>query len=684
MHHDDIPTEPTADPSQPRVTWLPATLAVCLLIGIAWTMARTGVAVGFAPIVDLIVMLLWVAVVSLAAIGAGVAIGEWLGARPSDALEWIAVVSISGSGVLVGAAGALSLVGGFRPLPLLVVLLVCAVVGMLATRRRRLPRPAIPASLLPLVGVWSVALVVAGTTSPFYDQWHQHLGFPWMWLDQGSITTMATDLYTFMPVNSSLLFAFGLEPLGAWSAQAVHWWCGIMTVVAVASVARRVGSDGAAVWSTWLVATVPTVLVLATTAGSDLVVTMYAAGAWLGLVRSSEDHGRSSRWWGFSGVCVGLAVGTKYTALGTVALPVAVAAIVLHRPWSGHARAISSLRGAGVAGVAATMALGPWLVRNAVVAGNPLFPFLNRPFLDILRVDADQALEFEAWLSGFDLSWQHLVAGLDLGVFTPPMDGFPSVGPLVLAILGLTVVSIPWVRRPHGVALALGATAGIAFWLTGLHVCRYLLPALLPLFVVTACGLQLVVDRATPAVRRSAAVGLAVLIAWSLVTTPTRLGLDRLGAALGLHPEASVLERWVSSLPALEAVDQLPPEARLLLVAEARAYGFTRPVMFQDPYGEPLLVRLADRGSSAEDIATELSGSGITHVLANRWEMRRIAELHGRQRYFETDDPQVRERLDRFARACLEPTWAAPGLMLYTLRPGCDATPPGGEAMATW
>ncbi len=663
---------------------MPVTAVICLLIGIAWTMARPGVAAGFAPVVDFTVVLLWVALVSMATIGLGVVIGEWLGVRPSDLVEWVAVVSISGSGVLVAVAGVLSVVGAFRPLPLLAVLLACAAMGSAATWRRRPARPSVPVVLLPLVVLWSVVLVVAGTTSPFYDQWHQHLGFPWMWLDQGSITTMATDLYTFMPVNSSLLFAFGLKPLGAWSAQAVHWWCGVMTVVAVAAVARRVGSDGAAVWSAWLVATMPTVLALATTAGSDLVVTMYAAGAWLGLVRTAEGSGPSSRWWGFSGVCAGLAVGTKYTALGTVALPLAVAAIVLHRPWTSRARTVASLRGAGVAVGAAAVSLGPWLVRNAIVAGNPLFPFLNRPFLDILRVDPDRALGFEAWLSGFDLSWPHLISGLDLGVFTPPMDGFPSVGPLVLAVLGLTVVSIPWVRRPHGVALALGAAAGTAFWLTGLHVCRYLLPALLPSFVVTACGLQLVVDRATPAVRRSATVGIAVLIAWSVVTTPTRLGLDRLGAALGLYPEASVLESWVSSLPALEAVDELPPDAELLLVAEARAYGFTRPVHFQDPYGEPLLLRFAVRGSSADDMVNALSGSGITHVLANRWEMRRVAELHGRQRYFETDDPQVRERLDRFARTCLEPTWAAPGLVLYTLRPGCDTPPPGGEAMTTW
>jgi len=684
MQPDDIPTTLTADPSRRRIEWMPVVAVVCLLSGVALTVVRPGVAAGLAPVVDVLVSLVWVMVVSLASIGAGTAVGAWLGVRPARRVEWIAVVCVAGSGVLVAGAGALSVVGWFRPAPLLGMLLVLAVLGVVALWRRPVSWPRVPFALVPLAGVWAVALIVAGTVSPFYDQWHQHLGFPWLWLDQGSITTMATDLYTYMPVNSSLLFAFGLKVLGAWSAQAVHWWCGVVTVVAVAATTRRIGPNGAAVWSVWLVATMPTVLVLATTAGSDLVVTMYAAGAWLGLVMTVEEHDRRSRWWVFSGVCVGLAVGTKYTALGTVAVPVAAAGIVLHRPWASRARAVSLLRGAGAGVVAAFAALGPWLVRNLVVAGNPMFPFLNRPFLDTLRVDPDQAVAFEAWLSGFDLSLSHLVSGLDLGVFTPPMDGFPPVGLLVLAVVGLTVVSLPWVRRPYGAALLVGSVAGIAFWLTGLHVCRYLLPALLPALVVTACAVQLIVERATPAVRRSAVAAIVVLIAWSLATTPTRLGLDRLEVALGLESESSVLQRWVSSWPALEAVDELGEGARVLLVAEARAYGFTRPVHLQDPYGEPMLVALAGRTSSAEDIASELSGSGITHMLANRWEMRRVAELHRRQRYFEVDDPLVRDRLSGFARACLEPTWAAPGLVLYALRPACDVAPPGGEAMVSW
>ena len=79
--------------------------------------------------------------------------------------------------------------------------------------------------------LWLIALAVAATVTTFYDQWHQHLGFPWLWLREGSIHVIPRNFYSYMPVNSSLMYAYGLGSLGAWSAQAIHWWSGVVTVL---------------------------------------------------------------------------------------------------------------------------------------------------------------------------------------------------------------------------------------------------------------------------------------------------------------------------------------------------------------------------------------------------------------------------------------------------------------------
>jgi len=309
--------------------------AVALVVVAGWVLIRADAAGGYGPLAVLLLSVVWIAVWTLAALGAGRPVVQYLAAGVDSGWEELVISAIAGTGVLTASAWVLSLVGWFRPWPLMAVLLLWAIAGIVDLIRRPIAVPKADPRLLPLAALGVVALLVAATLSPFYDQWHQHLGFPWVWLQDGSVHTLSRDWYSYMPVNSSLLFAYGLKTLGPWSAQVVHWWCGLVTVMAIWSLAQRVGPPGAGVWAAWIFLTTPTVLHLSTTAGTDLVVTIFAGGAWLALLRTVDQGGRQNRWWVFAGVCVGLAVGTKYIALGTVALPVAVGAVALHRPWRG-------------------------------------------------------------------------------------------------------------------------------------------------------------------------------------------------------------------------------------------------------------------------------------------------------------------------------------------------------------
>jgi hypothetical protein len=145
-----------------------------------------------------------------------------------------------------------------------------------------------------------------------------------------------------------------------------------------------------------------------------------------------------------------------------------------------------------------------------------------------------------------------------------------------------------------------------------------------------------------------------------------------------------LLARWVSSTPAFESVASLEDDAKVFMVAEARALGFDRPVIFSDPYRDPLLLELARSAESPRGLASRLDEMGVTHVLANRWEAVRSARLRGNDRFFVIHDKEVAERLGDFCGWCLDPVWSAPGLSLYRLLPDCDALPPGGAEIVSW
>ena len=677
----------SADGKIPGASRWGSVSAVVFVVAAATVLVRAQDGEGFRTVGVVAMAVGWAGLWTLGTLGAGLPVVRWLvPASARNHQQGMVLSAIAGAGVLTACAGGLSAVGLFRPGPLMILLWLWALVGSLRLARVSGEAPSIQSRVLPLVGMAGVALLIAATVSPFYDQWHQHLGFAWIWLQDGSIHPLQRNWYSFMPVNSSLLYAYGLKILGPWSAQVIHWWAGVVTVLTVASLTRKLGSDSAVLWTLWIVVATPTALHLATTAGNDLVVTMFCAGAWLGLIHTVGETENRLRWWLFAGGCVGLAMGTKYTAMGTVAIPLAVGAIVLHRPWKGADQFTGLLRGSSAATAAALAIFAPWAVRNFADSGNPLFPFLNNLFRATLKVSLDSAQEFDAWISGFDLSARHLVSGLDLGTFQAPLDGFPSIGLayLPLAALAIVVFFLNRSRQKEVNALAAGALAGIAFWLASLHVDRYLLAALVPAIPVLAIALSGTLEKASKVVRFALVALMALVFCWNLAASASRMGLDRLGCTLGVEEVEPILARWVSSSAAFEPVAALPPDAKVLLVAEARALGFERPVELEHPFGEPRLEELARTSASPREMAETLASEGITHILANRWEADRIARMRSRRTYFTPADPLTAARLDQFARECLQPMWDDRGVFLYRLVPECNVPPPGAGGLARW
>jgi len=655
--------------------------AVALVFGLGAVLLNAQSARGFGPVGSLLAVGLWVILWTLATLGAGRSIVGWFRSGIPETTEDLLLACVLGSSVLSAAAVGLSLAGWFRPGPLLAVLVIAAIIGGIDLYRRPVTPPRLELRTIGLAALWLIALAVAATVTTFYDQWHQHLGFPWLWLREGSIHLIPRNFYSYMPVNSSLMYAYGLGSLGAWSAQAIHWWSGVVTVLICGVMGRRVVADRGGWWAALVMATTPAMVHLAASGGSDLVVTMFAAGAWLGLMRTVDGEPHPIRWWLLAGACAGLAAGTKYTAIGTVALPLAAGAVFLHRPWR-RGSLSTFIGGAGMAIIGGTLTLGPWILRNLLATGAPLFPFMTGPFRDLATTDREAVERFAGWLSGFNLSPSHILDGVGLGTFTAPVGGFAPAGLFWLGAAAATLIVLPRIMRPPVAALLAGALVGISFWLTGLHVVRYLLPALVPAAAVLGGGIAETLRLSTRPVRWASLALVLAAVTWNVTTLLHPVGMQRLGCSLGVNPVEPLLERWVSSSLAFDAVEALPEGAKLLLVAESRALGFERDVELEHPFGESRLEELARTHSSPEEMSAELAGEGFTHVLTNRWEARRIADMRRRPRYFVHGDEPTMERLDLFAKTCLQPEWLGHGVSIYRLDPSCEST--GAGDLATW
>lgn len=639
--------------------------ATALLIGLVWAGAVLAVCqrrespTGLAA---LVLMIGWVATFAAAAWGGGVLLfGALLRKRPHGFDEAL-VATVLGLAVLQALSAAIGAAGLLRPAVLLVVLGTLTVLGAFALWRE--PRPNLDVASVPkawifplaiTVVAWSLGMLAVTVDSAFYDQLHYHVAFPAQWLRAGRLLTFPRHDCSFYPAGMGLLYVYALAALGPWSAQAIHWALGVLAVVASARVALRLGGAEAACWSGAIVSAAPVIVWISTFAGTDLGVAAFAAVGWLALALGLESaHRDRAGWWLIAGVVAGLAAGAKLLAALTVGLPLILALTLA--PGAGRSR----LQRLVAWSLGAAVPVLPWLARNAWLTGNPVHPFLPT----IFARGADAAAQAQRVQS--EAAFRFLsdpLRVLTLGAFGP-QDG--SVGPLPLLLLPLVV----WFGlRSRGLArlVLAGSAAGVLGWAMGPPTARYLVPVLFPLAMLAGAGVASVLASWPGRARAALASAIAIVCTWSMLQGVDREMLVRTGAALGRDRPDAALSKWASYWPAVGVVNELPASSRILLVAESRTLYFERDVVFEDPFRLPLVCELARDASSAKDMAVELQRRGVTHVLINRTEARRIASLNGRDDYFGGIPADARARLDEFLSVQLKPVWHEGALELYAL-----------------
>jgi hypothetical protein len=513
-----------------------------------------------------------------------------------------------------------------------------------------------------MVFAGGVSLGAATTFAPFYDQWHYHLGFPYQWMREGTLTTYARQAYSFFPSNMGLLFVYALAGPGAWAAQVAHWWMGGLSAAGSATIARRLGAptSGQLLAAAIFLAT-PSVVQLGALAGSDLGVAAFSTGAVIALLRMLREPAHAIRWAAFAGAFAGLAAGTKYLALASVVLPTALAAIVITTANTngGNSRGRRTMRAVLAFVVTFTIVVGPWLARNAVQTGNPVHPYFAGVFGDDGndRLQSDQKVA--SGIGNYSVTGSTVPIALSLGTFSRRGHA-GDIGPVYLWLMPLVVLWMWRRRRDANALLVFGVLVlGVAIWAVGPPLGRYLLPSLALIAAAAGAAWSELVEASGSPWRF--VLGLFLVLALAANCNPVRseyLG-DQLACFLGFQSDQEYLQENSTQLDAFRAANsQLPADARVLLVGEPRPYGIDRDIVVEDQFHDPLLVELAEATSSAAEIGQRLRDLGITHLLWNGAEADRIAHADGRDDYLACSTPQARRRLDLFLAEGVTPVVA--------------------------
>ena len=418
-------------------------------------------------------------------------------ANDSRSLRWSTSLGLG-----LGTLGLLELglgLAGWLNLSTLCMLLAASVlagVAMLSIRRRKHAALTLPAIGLPwmwpVVAVYLSIAILSATLLPgslwpddphWYDVLVYHLQVPREWFELGRIIPLEHNVFSFFPFNIEIHYLAMMHLRGSsyaamYQAQLLGIVLSCASAMAIWSAVRPISRPGATLAAFAFLLT-PWVTMLSSVAYVEPGQMFFVAlsMAWLLSARQSS-HG-ISRAVLLAGIFSGLAAGTKLTSLAMFTLPATLfilIALPLHFP-------LHFPRRLGLTTLfllATLLPLSPWLVRNYIWSGNPVFP-LALEQLGKGHFTPDQLTRFErAHLP--TANQQSIPARLQAASDQIVLDwrmGF--------VLLPVALVSITFARRRPETWLCVMVIAGTAvIWLTMTHLQGRFFTIALPALCIAA------------------------------------------------------------------------------------------------------------------------------------------------------------------------------------------------------
>ncbi len=353
---------------------------------------------------DVLIVLIWEGVIAgcgvLAATGLGLWIVRGLGLHHAPARWQLLLAAGLGLGalsLLVLGLGTLGLLHRWLWLSLLTIF---AIAGLPRWRDVIAKNPVVTETnddradrwmrwlWLGVIGFGALALIVAtmppGILWPAeangYDVLEYHLGVPREHFEAGRISYLPHNIYSNFPFNVEMLYLLTMvlhgDPIAAvFTAKLLNAYLGMLAVGGMWLAGREFGR-GSGIVAGLIGASCPFLTYLCGVAYVENGLLLFAGLALGALLRVCHDRPAvATRWIAASGLLTGLACGCKYTAAPMVLLP-----LLLAVAWHAARQRPARPRWLLAFLVGGLVAFAPWLAKNAVMTGNPVFPLARNAF----------------------------------------------------------------------------------------------------------------------------------------------------------------------------------------------------------------------------------------------------------------------------------------------------------------
>ncbi len=519
---------------------------------------------------------------------------------------------------------------------------------------------ALPAAALILVATLCPPSTIWAVEAYGYDVLSYHMQLPREWLELGVMTGLDHNVYSYLPslVESAYTLIAtmrGQTVSSIYACQIFHASLGGYFIIALGLTLRQLGFERAAWFGPVMVMTTPWFIITSASAYNEMGVLAFTGLALLLLFQPTRPTPYAATLAGFA---LGLATLAKLTAGVMIVIPIIIAvALRLHHHvrWQSAPNRRQTATIASVVALGGLLAIAPYLVRNTIWTGNPVFPMatsvfgsahwtpeLTKRWHDAHGPNAYQIRDglslTTQWLSNRGYSAiggspqkrdSRNVARFDLA------NGFPLFW--IIAFAGATL-GIFW-RRARKLTLAMILMLGVQllfWWFATHHQSRFLIPTLIPAAIFLGIG----ASRLEMLIERHAGYLFPIILTAFVLTSITIAYRSVFSQTIPLNNgQRAPMWMLIDSLPRLDMIDNTPapvgdhelnhgPTAsgKTYLVADnSRLLYIRAPFTYQSAFDNNTLGDAMRLG----DATAYLKRTGHTHVWVHHSELNRLHNTYG-------------------------------------------------------
>jgi hypothetical protein len=502
------------------------------------------------------------------------------------------------------------------------------------------------AALLFLLATIIVSVTVLSLVPPVSrDALVHHLNIPKLYIQHGGIYEIPSMEFSYYPMNLDLLYLASLYLGNDIVPKLIHFSFALLTAWLIFSYLKRCLNATYALLGAVFFLSVPIIVKLSITVYVDLGLIFFSTASLMLLLQWIETRFQLKYLLLSAGAC-GLALGTKYNGLLTLFLMSLFVPFVYSR-YAENKKGIIRSAGYGILFVViALLVFSPWMTRNCLWKGNPVYPLydnvFNAPVSPPSGGVVSEQTEQEGGVGGL-LNYRAIVYGeswwqiaiIPLRIFFEGKDGSEKYfdGKLNPFLLILPMFAFWRARkateafeREKKIFLAFALLFFVfAFFSTAVRV-RYISPIVPPLVILAIFGTRNIVEfiRETHnlALRKAGPVmaGLAIMLPLAVNAVyfiDQWRYVNPLSYLSGAVTRDEYIAKYRSEYPAMQYVNKnLPAESRLLFIfLGKRGYYCDREYIPDTHEQVTNLYNTVKKADSPDDLRSGFNKMGVTHLM---------------------------------------------------------------------